>query len=1459
VVAAVATQLFGEAVTPDQVIGETLVRATDPGDPSPARLAAAVDAFAADNGPATFAVLRADPLARWVESAFGLDEDPDDGHLVRRAPTTVERAAAELSDATGRPADTCRRALQAVLLAGSAARDADDRPLFAFRLHQFISKGDTIHATIEPEDRRRLFARYQLRAPGEPDKALLPLGFCRECGQEYYVVARVTRSGSVAFVPRRDNDASGGDSVTGYLYLSSDLPWPDDPVADGRLPDHWIVDDASAIGLIQQSKRKYVPERVWLEPDGTQSADGEGQEAWFMSTPFAFCLRCRVSYEQVRGNDFAKLATLDQEGRSSAVTVLSTSIVRALRGTGDLDREARKLLTFVDNRQDAALQAGHFNDFVQVAQLRGALSAALRRHPQGLTHEVVAERVTETLDLEPADFAASPGAVRSLLEDARRALRLLVEYRLYLDLKYGWRVTMPNLEQTGLLVVEYREVDDIAADAEAWHGCLPALADGPPPLRAELMRIMLDEMRRVLAVDVDCLTKDGFDRLSRQVAQHLRGPWVLDDTWRPEIAGTAHPRPGRPGAPRNDLHLSGRSAFGRYVRGNDGLGQQGRYDLDSGDAQQAIRQMLRVLARNGVLSEVAGDGGDAGYRIRAAAIGWRPGDGTAGIRDPLRRRHDADTTARVNPFFRDLYRGVGLQLTGLHADEHTAQVPPDERQRREDAFRAGELPVLFCSPTMELGVDIASLNAVGLRNVPPTPANYAQRSGRAGRSGQQAIVTTYCASGNAHDSYWFRRSDRMVAGSVQPPRLDLANEGLVRGHVNAIWLAETGQSMKSQLTEIVDAAGDDPSLAILPHVWEHLVDDRAARRGVDRADRVLDDLRRTWRDTGVDPAWWHDGWVEGAVAGAPEALDRALDRWRGMYRTALVEYHVQGRRAIDTGLRKRERDVAASRQREARDRLSLLRNEDRETGATDFYSYRYLASEGFLPGYSFPRLPLAAYIPGGRAGSRRRERDGDYLQRPRFIGISEFGPGALIYHEGARYEVNRIQLPMAEHGGTPTVDTQTARRCRACGYHHPQSVGVDRCELCDTSLSETTHHLLRLQTVHTRRRERISSDEEERRKSGFELEVSYRFVDHGDRPGRIVAAVSGADGKRLAEVVYGDAATLRVSNVGRRRRKDPADRGYWLDVAEGRWLSEKQAADVTVDDDLDAAEDVQRKHKVIPYVEDATNLNVVRFAAPLTAEESTSLRTALERGVAAVFQLEPSELTGIELPDDVDRGRFLLVESAEGGAGVLRRLVAEPDAVARVARAALELCHFDPDSGADHGQPEGGGERGERCERGCYECLLSYANQAEHHLIDRHAAQPLLLQLAAATTVAGAGGRDRESARRVLDAYADSSLERRFVEWLDEHGYRLPDRPQVSFERARARPDAVYDLATGTVAVFVDGPHHDAAQQALRDRDAEERLLDDGVVAIVRVRHDADWQAVVGEHPSVFGPGVARP
>jgi hypothetical protein len=1456
VVADVATRLFGTPVAPQHVIGETLVRATTGGPADKATLTRRVTELAASRSRVNaapgddFATLAADPLAGWVESVFGLDTDPDEGGLIRGAPTRISDAAGQLAATTGLSKTTCASALQEMLLVGSRTREpVSHRPLFAFRLHQWISKGDNVYASLEAEADRHLTGHYQLRVPEHPDKALLPLGFCRECGQDYYIVARVERQGQITFVPRADRDASGGDSVTGYLYTASDHPWPKDPVTAGRLPDHWLDEAEDGSLTIAVNKVKYQPSPVHVTPDGTLAPAGEGMAAWFMSTPFAFCLRCRVSYEQVRGSDFAKLATLDQEGRSSAVTVLSASIVRWLRQlpSEDLSVDARKLLTFVDNRQDASLQAGHFNDFAQVSQLRGALHRALEAAPGGLSHELVSQAVARTMALNTADFAENPTAKFSAKEAAERALRSVIEYRLYTDLKRGWRVTMPNLEQVGLLEVGYADLAEIAQDAETWAGTHPALVRASWRLREELAGIALDEMRRVLAIDVDCLTEQGYERIQRESRQHLREPWVLSDFDRMEAVGTVYARAGSPGASRNDLNLSGRSAFGRYLRRQGGLGP----GLKADDALRIASDLLERLGTVGLLARLAPDSnGQPGYRLKAASIRWRAGDGTHPAKDPLRKQLDTETVGRVNPFFRDLYRSMGVDLVGLFAKEHTAQVPQDLRQDREDEFRTARLPLLFCSPTMELGVDIANLSAVSMRNAPPTPANYAQRSGRAGRHGQPALVTTYCASGNAHDNFWFRRSIDMVAGSVQPPRLDLGNEELVRSHVNAIWLAETGQSMKASLPDVLDMAGDRPSLDFLPEVWRALIDPTARRRATERAVRLLDELRSEW-DMGDDPVgWWHDGWVVETVKRAPENLDRALGRWRDLYRTTKAEYLEQAKLAVAPGTPRRAQEAAATREREARDRLRLLANENSEMSQTDFYSYRYLASEGFLPGYSFPRLPLAAYIPGSRP-TRGRNAGGGYLQRPRFLAIREFGPGSLIYHEGARYEVVRVQLPRShEIGGG--LDTEDASRCEACGYHHPVSVGTDTCESCGARLGAKTYGLLRLQTVHTRRRERISSDEEERRRSGFEIETSYRFATHGDRTGRIdaTAGIGATGGPVVAELTYGDAASIRLANVGRRRRKEDSDRGFWLDTVQGRWLSDKQATDTTVDaDDLDPTDDAAAKRKVIPYVEDTRNILILRRTEPVDEITATTLRYALERGIEARFQLEDSELDSSELPDPANRGRMLFTESAEGGAGVLRRIVSEPGALRDVATTALELLHFDPATGDDLGHAEG---TDERCEQGCYDCLLSFGNQAEHALIDRHRVHDLLIELSSTTTGAGAGGQSRSDLVRELKAMSDSDLERRFVEWIDEHGFRLPDRAQVHVVGADARPDFVYDLPSGPIAVFVDGPVHDAPTHAARDVAAGERLFDGGW-DVVRVPHDADWSKITAERPTVFG------
>ena len=183
VVASVASKLFGDEVTPERVIGETLVRATS-GEPDAEALSSSV----ASPSPKTFENLQSNPLACWVETTFGLTRDPIDGTLVRQRPTTVTRAASDLANTTGLDMATCTEAIREVLAAGSKARHPiTERPLFAFRLHQFVSKGDNVYVSLEPEADRHITSRYQVAVPHQPAKKVYPLAFCRECGQEYLV------------------------------------------------------------------------------------------------------------------------------------------------------------------------------------------------------------------------------------------------------------------------------------------------------------------------------------------------------------------------------------------------------------------------------------------------------------------------------------------------------------------------------------------------------------------------------------------------------------------------------------------------------------------------------------------------------------------------------------------------------------------------------------------------------------------------------------------------------------------------------------------------------------------------------------------------------------------------------------------------------------------------------------------------------------------------------------------------------------------------------------------------------------------------------------------------------------------------------------------------------------------------------------------------------------------------
>lgn len=537
-IAEVATKMFGDRVKPEMVIGETLKKTTPETDlhaPEYIEQLRIRISNSEQHPPTEYESFIKDPLSIWIENTFGVTKEKESGRLIRTTPISIrgpEGAARRLNESTGVEESRCIEAIQEGLLAGYQCTDPyTGFPVFAFRLHQFISRGDNVYASLESSESRYITVYGQQFVPGDRSRILLPIVFCRECGQEYYSVRvfRESDSNQQMFQPRDLSDRyHEEESEPGFLFINTEKPWPEtmEEIFE-RVPNDWLEEHGGSVRL-KKNLRPYLPERICIGSDG-RTAD-EGLAFHYMKAPFRFCLNCGVSYGVRQVSDIGKLTALGTEGRSTATTILSLAAIRHLKKEETLAEKARKLLSFTDNRQDASLQAGHFNDFVEIGLLRSALyGAAKEAGPNGLSHDELTIRVFDTLDLPIELYAMDPEVKFQALEETKRALKNVIGYRLYHDLRRGWRVTAPNLEQCGLLEIDYPSLKELCEAEEEWKDCHKALLTASPEVRFTICRVLLDLMRRELAIHVDYLIPQFQERIRQQSSQRLISPWSIDE------------------------------------------------------------------------------------------------------------------------------------------------------------------------------------------------------------------------------------------------------------------------------------------------------------------------------------------------------------------------------------------------------------------------------------------------------------------------------------------------------------------------------------------------------------------------------------------------------------------------------------------------------------------------------------------------------------------------------------------------------------------------------------------------------------------------------------------------------------------------------------------------------------------------------------------------------------------
>ncbi len=646
-VSEVVSKLFGTPVAETDVIDETLQRATDPSlglDEVKPRLAKRVAESV--RGWADLDAFRRDPLAVWTELTLGLDME-DQSSPRRARPRSVSEAAGILANDSGVDMAVARAALEDFLIAAQSVTTPDGRALFAFKLHQFISGPGKVLCTLEADGQRQVTLDAQRFAPGRQREEVLlfPTHFCRECGQEYHPVWKLCGT-PPKFAPREIDDvgSDGMDQCFGFLA----------PVRDGQdyrgntedLPDSWTEQGATET-KVRQNYRTAVPTRETIDARGH---GGSGRDYWFIPGKFRFCLCCGHEH-QAHGRDINRLASLSGEGRSSATTVLTLAILRqhfdAPHDPG-IGYDPRKLLGFTDNRQDAALQAGHFNDFLYLLMIRAGLLAALRAPSEGLLAGDLGVEVFRALGFEKGDesilseYLIEPDLFGLAKQEADRAARFILGYRLLRDLRKGWRFNNPNLRQLDLLRIDFRDLAEMAARdglfaeekqpgelsdaAKAGWSLLRSLS---PAVRETLGHLIFEAMLRDLCVESDYLDATRQDSMRSVASSHLTERWSFGPD---EKLATAKylildPRPEKRGQRKRDDLIGGgaRSRLIREIRYSkawQNLPEAAEFARIHGEILvELVRAFLHVAAKGGFVAPVTVAGGSKGGE-KKTLTGW---------------------------------------------------------------------------------------------------------------------------------------------------------------------------------------------------------------------------------------------------------------------------------------------------------------------------------------------------------------------------------------------------------------------------------------------------------------------------------------------------------------------------------------------------------------------------------------------------------------------------------------------------------------------------------------------------------------------------------------------------------------------------------------------------------------------------------------------------------------------
>lgn len=625
---------------------------------------------------------------------------------------------------------------------------------------------------------------------------------------------------------------------------------------------------------------------------------------------------------------------------------------------------------------------------------------------------------------------------------------------------------------------------------------------------------------------------------------------------------------------------------------------------------------------------------------------------------------DPDEVLASN-FYRQQYKNKKIE--SIVIKEHTAQLSRKKAKEYQIDFKNKKINILSCSTTFEMGIDIGGLETVFMRNVPPTPANYVQRAGRAGRrKDSSAYILTYCGV-NSHDYTFFSSPEKMISGVIQPPFFNVLNRKIIVRHLMATSLGfffrKNSDCFKNLGTLVINGGVDR---------FKEYMNSQPADLNEYINNKILPEaVYAGYRDF----KWLDD------MGGEDEKMKRFVDIILEMKN----EFELAKEDAI---IRQNQGDAQASR--EVAYYINQLINIEKES-VIDSLS-RYCV----IPKYGFPvdLVELQIYDNGIPVNKYDMSRD---LK----IAISEYAPDSEVICDGKKYTSKYIALN--KHGEYPKNWFVTCPICKKINVFL-SNVNDSECCYCGASIStEKAEYYIEpvngFKTGQTKESTRLKP------KKSYAGEVSYIGNGKTDEEKLIIG--------NLIELETSSDDELLVLNKA----------GFYMcplcgysDISKGvaRYpkIKKKHKNYKQFDCHCDEVEYIRLGHKF--------RTDVARITVPsLSSNEKISYPQALSflyaflEGVSKALEIERDDIDGVlTLNLECQSYDIILYDNVPGGAGHVKRLL-NRDAIINslkvaLAKVSVECCNENTS---------------------CYNCLKNYRNQSYHKKLQRKLAINVIKRL----------------------------------------------------------------------------------------------------------------------------------